>query len=733
MAMVVFLASLFVFFPRYESGGFESYPQTGDISKELITAPFAFDIMKTDYEVSVEKEFLTQRSLPVFRFDLSVYEKTAAKIDSVINLTKNQDTNFVSPISNVFLDNPEILADFKVRLLASTQNGLLDRIVVTSDEQGEKFLREHNIREPYLRSQRGFLEISNDAENAPAKTVAIESVENIHEFCADAARDLAAKYEKNTDEVDSKEIFSAILLLAEKIAAPSLIYDKVSHEKKLQEIVSSINPVKFKIMKDQAIVRPHELVSEDAARILETLRKKKMELSQDEHKIKQSVDTVIIFVLIIMFAVLIVVHTGKFIPQFLAPPKYFLCLAIICAIQFFLVWLTQIVIDTISEQNGNLPQTINRATNIISWAPMFTGILLTSLLFGRRTGVFVSLFFTIYFLFVSQFNIAISLSILAIGGFVSHFAQKIRYRRHLLWLILFMMLSNILLQFLLNFVCNALSSQTPFTIFAAPCLNVLISTGIVYMALPLFEYMFGIITITTLLELTDMSNKLLKRLAIEAPGTFSHSLAVGNLAELGAEKVGANPLFCRVLAYYHDVGKIKNPVYFTENQLNKKNPHDKLSPVRSTKILISHIGDGCDLIDEYKIPKVIKNGIIQHHGTGFAGTFYQKALENKKEGEEINPDDFCYPGEKPQTKETAILMLADKVEAMSKSLKGESESDLRKKIHDNVRKIVISGQLDECGLTFRNVFDITNSFMPALKGIFHERIEYPEEDKNGKE
>jgi putative nucleotidyltransferase with HDIG domain len=253
------------------------------------------------------------------------------------------------------------------------------------------------------------------------------------------------------------------------------------------------------------------------------------------------------------------------------------------------------------------------------------------------------------------------------------------------------------------------------------------------MTLPLLEYMFGINTITTLLELTDMSNKLLKRLAIEAPGTFSHSLAVGNLAELGAEKVGASPLFCRVLAYYHDIGKIKNPTYFTENQLNRKNPHDKLPPARSAKILISHISDGCNLIDEYKIPKVIKNGIIQHHGTSFAGIFYQKALENKKGDEEINPDDFCYPGEKPQTKETAILMLADKVEAMSKSLKGESESDLRKKIHDNVRKIVISGQLDECGLTFRNVFEITNSFMPALKGIFHERIEYPEEGKNGKE
>jgi len=254
-----------------------------------------------------------------------------------------------------------------------------------------------------------------------------------------------------------------------------------------------------------------------------------------------------------------------------------------------------------------------------------------------------------------------------------------------------------------------------------------------YFSLPLFENLFAITTVTTLLELADMSSPLLKRLAVEAPGTFNHSLAVGNLAELAAEKVGANPLLCRVFAYYHDVGKIKNPAYFTENQLDRGNPHDKLPPARSARIIIAHIRDGCDLIDEYKISKIIKNGIIQHHGTGLVVSFYQKALDQKKENETINPEDYSYPGKKPQIKETAVLMLADKIEAMSKSLKGESESDLRKKIQDNVRKIVVSGQLDECGLTFRNVFEIVNSVMPALKGIFHERIEYPEEGKNGKE
>ncbi len=217
----------------------------------------------------------------------------------------------------------------------------------------------------------------------------------------------------------------------------------------------------------------------------------------------------------------------------------------------------------------------------------------------------LSLFFAMYYLLISQFSVISPLSILIIGGFISHFAQKIRYRKHLLWLITSMIAANVLIGFILSFLNNTLSSQTIFSLLVAPCMNVAISAGIVFMALPLFEYMFGTTTVMTLLELADLSNPLLKRLAIEAPGTFNHSLAVGNLAELAAAKVGANPLLCRVLAYYHDVGKIKNPIFFTENQLDHRNPHDKLSPLRSAKILRAHITDGCDLIEEYGIPKTI--------------------------------------------------------------------------------------------------------------------------------
>jgi len=726
-AIIVFLISLFLFFPYNKSiNGFSDYPKIGEVSKETIIAPFSFDIMKTEQEILAEKERINQRILPMFIFDSTALKQMTVKVDSVIQLVNNSknDTAQIT-ISQEFVGNPQILIEFKKRLLSSAQKGLLNKIVSTTDVDGEKMQRDFRSSERFVRSSSGFLELLSEyRDSSGAKIVAADSLKSVFEFRNNIARDLSVQFSGNG--ALSKDIFA----LAEKIALPTLIYDEETHQQNIRNAVLSINPVKETIVKDVAIVRQYDRVTPDISRVLETLSNIKIE-KMEKGSTKKIADTAIIFVLVITFAIIIVIQSGKFIPQFLSSRRYFLSIAVICAIQFFLVWLTLVVFNMISANNANAPSA-NRFWEIISWGPMLTATLLASLLFSRRSGLLLSLFFAMYYMLITQFNVVVPLSVLIIGGFVSHFAQKIRYRKHLLWLIAGMLVANIFFEFLIMFLNNTLVSQSLLVFIVAPCLNVLISAAIVFLALPLFEYMFGITTVTTLLELADLSNPLLKRLAIEAPGTFNHSLAVGNLAELAAVKVGANPLLCRVLAYYHDVGKIKNPIYFTENQLDKKNLHDKLTPIRSANILKAHIGDGLDLIDEYKLPKIIKKGIIQHHGTGLAGFFYDKALELKKEDDVINPDDFSYPGEKPQTKEAAILMLADKVEAMSKSLKGESESELRKKINDNVRKIVVSGQLDESGLTFRNVFEIINGFMPALKGIFHERIEYPEEDKNGK-
>jgi len=750
-AIFIFLLCLFVSFPYDKNGGFETYPKAGEVSKETIIAPFSFDVVKTEQEISAEKERLSQKILPIFRYDSTAVERMSDAVDTLItainnciNLPKTDTTrakhlktvdSYVSPSSHIFIENPQILSDFKERLISAGKKGLTNKIVAISDLEGEHLQKQYNTKEQYVRSASGFIEIlSGNEQNSSLRAVSTDSVQSIFEFRSRIARDLSANYSKNEGGLTPKEISSAIFALSGKVAAASLVYEGEMHANNLSAAFSLVSNIKETIIKDVAIVRQHQLVTSEISRVLETLRQEKIQRQGSVRMFRVVVDTAIIFILILAFAVLIIFHIGRYIPQFLTSQKYFLSLSIICSIQFLLVWITRVIVNAFYAQQNNLPfDAANRLSEILCWGPMFTAPLLASLLFRRQTGFLISIFFAIYFCLISQFSVALAFSVLIIGGFVSFYAQKIRYRKHLLWMIAFMVAANIFLEFVINLVSNAVAPKAFLPIFAAPFLNVTISAVVMYFSLPLFENLFAITTVTTLLELADMSSPLLKRLAVEAPGTFNHSLAVGNLAELAAEKVGANPLLCRVFAYYHDVGKIKNPAYFTENQLDRGNPHDKLPPARSARIIISHIRDGCDLIDEYKIPKVIKNGIIQHHGTGLVGSFYQKALDQKKENETINPEDYSYPGEKPQIKETAVLMLADKIEAMSKSLKGESESDLRKKIQDNVRKIVVSGQLDECGLTFRNVFEIVNSVMPALKGIFHERIEYPEEGKNGKE
>jgi putative nucleotidyltransferase with HDIG domain len=220
-------------------------------------------------------------------------------------------------------------------------------------------------------------------------------------------------------------------------------------------------------------------------------------------------------------------------------------------------------------------------------------------------------------------------------------------------------------------------------------------------------------------------NVLLKRLLTEAPGTYHHSIIVGNLAEAAADAVGGDSLLVRVGAYYHDIGKIKRPYFFIENQMTCDNPHDKIAPSLSTLILTSHVKDGVEMARELKLPQGIIDIIEQHHGSGLVSFFYHKALESDRP-ETVTEEEYRYEGPKPQTREAAIVMLADTVEAAVRSLNnrtpGRVEGLVRKIIKDKLN----DGQLDESDLTFKDLNIIANSFVRILSGIFHSRVEYPD-------
>lgn len=261
--------------------------------------------------------------------------------------------------------------------------------------------------------------------------------------------------------------------------------------------------------------------------------------------------------------------------------------------------------------------------------------------------------------------------------------------------------------------------------FSGGVFMAIIATGL----LPLIEMSFGYTTDIKLLELANLDQPLLRELMVQAPGTYHHSVIVSNLVEACAKSVNANPLLAKVAAYYHDIGKIKKPLYFIENQMDRENKHEKLAPSMSSLILISHVKDGVEMAKKEKLGREIIDIVQQHHGTSLITYFYEKAKEQEEKkggkGLGVKEEDFRYPGPKPQTKEAGLVMLADVVEAASKTLVDPTVARIRGMVQKIVNKVFSDGQLDECELTLKDLHEIAKSFNMTLSGIFHHRIEYP--------
>ncbi len=256
--------------------------------------------------------------------------------------------------------------------------------------------------------------------------------------------------------------------------------------------------------------------------------------------------------------------------------------------------------------------------------------------------------------------------------------------------------------------------------------NGAISAFIVLGVLPVFEYIFKVVTNISLLELSDFNHPLMRKLILEAPGTYQHSLVVANLSEAAAESIGANSLLARVGAYYHDVGKIIKPDYFVENLVNYKDVHKNLKPSMSKLIIFNHVKEGIELARKHHLNPKIMDFITQHHGKTLVYYFYQRAKQLEPEGK--HEEEYRYPGPKPQMKETAIVSLADTVEALSRTLEEPTPSRIEEMVREVVKKRFMEGELDDSNLTLKEVEKITQSFIRILNAIFHTRINYPKEE-----
>ena len=242
---------------------------------------------------------------------------------------------------------------------------------------------------------------------------------------------------------------------------------------------------------------------------------------------------------------------------------------------------------------------------------------------------------------------------------------------------------------------------------------------------PVMEVVFDLTSDIRLLELVNLERPILRQLMLVAPGTYHHSIIVGNLVEAAAEKIGANPLLAKAAAYYHDVGKVKKPTYFVENQLGGENKHEKLAPSMSSLILQAHVKDGVELARQNKVSQNIIDIIRQHHGTSFMVYFYNKAKQQATNPNMVKGEDYRYPGPRPQTKEAGLVLLADQVEAASKTLLDPTPARIQGLVQKIINNVFADGQLDECELTLKDLHEIAKSFIKILSGIFHHRIEYP--------
>lgn len=361
--------------------------------------------------------------------------------------------------------------------------------------------------------------------------------------------------------------------------------------------------------------------------------------------------------------------------------------------------------------------------------PFALAPILLTLLLNYKISLTVSVINAIFISGAMNFNsdvLIIAILNAVVGALI---IQKLQQRNDILFSCLYIAVINVIttlsIGFLLSNNIKDNLTKSGFSLIGSGLAGIL-TIGV----LPVFESVFDIVTNIKLLELSNPNSPLLKKLLLEAPGTYHHSILVANLAEVAAEAVGGNPVLARVCSYYHDVGKIKRPYFFKENQIGNDNPHNKITPNLSALIIISHVKDGLELAKEYRLPKVIHNIIEQHHGTSLVKYFYITAKNKSENPEEVIEADFRYQGQIPLSKEAGIIMLADSVEAAVRSINEPTQTKIEEMVNNIMKNRLNEGQLDDCDITLKDLNKIKEAFLKTLTGIYHQRIEYPTDKWN---
>ncbi|MDK0558376.1 HDIG domain-containing protein [Clostridium perfringens] len=547
----------------------------------------------------------------------------------------------------------------------------------------------------------------NEQSTKKLESVCIDGLNKAYEAPIEDGneQDLKEAKKEYTDFVSSSDLSDsekAIALNFVNVVEPNFFYDKEKTDELIKETLKQVPPVMIK--KNQIVVSEGEPVTAHQLELLGTLG-----LLSDSASALYIYIALGVLVIIVMYLQYGYIH--KYYP---AINKEFSKIVMISILNVFPVILARL---------------FGMMSNYI--IPLACMPMLITLLLNYKISLVFSMLNVILIGGAVGFNpniIILAILNVVLGGTL---LRKMQQRNDILYSsITVAVLSSILTFSVGTLTTNNFMEILADSTFAAAgaILSGILTIGV----LPFFESTFDIVTNAKLLELSNPNNPLLKKLLMEAPGTYHHSILVANLAELAAEQVGGNPLLARIGAYYHDVGKTKRPYFFRENQFGKKNPHDRLKPEVSSKIIISHVKDGSELAKEYNLPKTIHDFIVTHHGETLVKYFYLTVKNNSENPDEVKEEDFKYPGPKPMSKEQGIVMLADSTEAAVRSINEPTEEKIEKMVNNIIDDKLASGQLDNCDLTLRDISKIKKCFLKALNGIHHERIEYPDDNKKEK-
>ncbi len=511
-----------------------------------------------------------------------------------------------------------------------------------------------------------------------------------------------------------REVTSLVMKIAEQTLSPNLTFNKDETEARKIEARNRVSPVFFKMKRGEVVLRTGERVQEDHLLKMDALKK-----AQERSHIL----SVLIGLAILTFLILASLYefSTQNIRKFSLSTTdlLFFCTTLIGMIGFLKIFY--LITDVLGGEFFTIPSSSYTYLFPIAAGAMLIRIVINSevaIVFAALTSYFAaSLMGNQLFLFIFNF----------VGSLVgAHKVARCEQRSILIKAGVTVGGVNVLMILSYNLMTGTFFKITLLSDIVMGFLAGLLASVLVLGITPIVETLFGYTTDIKLLELANMDNPLLKDLILQAPGTYHHSIFVGSLAEAGAKSIAANPLLAKVSAYYHDIGKLKKPLYFIENAGGRENKHDHLTPTMSSLILASHVKDGVEMARENHLGERIIHIIQQHHGTSLITYFYQKAKEKENpQMDSIDERDFRYPGPKPQTKEAGIVMLADAVEAATRTLSDPTPSRIRGVVQDKIQQIFLDGQLEDCELTLKDLQKIEESFNPILNAFFHKRIEYP--------